>query len=294
MPLILAVNPAGIQSPTLARLARELKGCDLVGAESYAVAIQAFDQHAPDLVLLPDWGAKGERELMARLSMAPGIIPTLKLPPPAALDFNALLAEVKALLAKSPVDVPEVVYAGASPYLVAAATAAIEWIRARRTIWAFNAAQERAVPELDAPWPLPEEPAEPSVFPRAADAAGEWRDAGVAWLPRVAALALLIALVSASIFCWPSIRGAGTSAHRAGRTNTGPAADSALRVPGWLAVFSPFEMSISEGNRPIVLDDRSRVMLPPGPHSLRFRNKALGYDNVRTVQIRPTETTTTP
>jgi hypothetical protein len=33
-------------------------------------------------------------------------------------------------------------------------------------------------------------------------------------------------------------------------------------------------------------------MLSPGPHKLRFRNQALGYDEVRTVQIRPTQTTT--
>ena len=57
-------------------------------------------------------------------------------------------------------------------------------------------------------------------------------------------------------------------------------------------MFSPVELSISEGTAAIVLDDQGRAMLPPGPHKLRFRNRALGYDEVRTVQIRPTATTT--
>lgn len=321
MPLILAVNPAGIQSPTLARLARELKGCDLIGAESYAVAIQALDQHGPDLVLLSGTDAKGEAELMARLSAVPVRIPTLKLPPAAGLDFNALLADVKALLAP-PAHVPAIVETGASPQLLAAATAAIEWVRARRSLWAFDEAQANAFDaapsrsyEPDAPPPIPDEPAGPSVFSRAADAAGAWRAAGVAWLPRVAALVLLMALVSAAVFYRSNIRATAMSAltafgtrmqpagrvepaaspaataPRPGRSNDPPAGDG-RRVSGWLAVFSPFDLSISEGNRPIALDDRSRVLLPPGPHKLRFRNKTIGYDEVRTVQIRSTETTT--
>ena len=321
MPLILAVNPAGIQSPTLARLARELKGCDLIGAESYAVAIQALDQHGPDLVLLSGTDAQGEAALMARLGAVPVLIPTLKLPSAAGLDFNALLADVKALLA-APARVLAIVETGASPQLLAAATAAIEWVRARRSLWAFDEAEVNAVDaapsrayEPDPPPPIPEEPAGPSAFSRAADAAGEWRAVGMAWLPHVAALVLLMALASAAIFYRSSIRATAMGALAAvgtriqparrvepaaipaatvkppGRSND-PLAGDGRRVSGWLAVFSPFEMSISEGARPIALDDRSRVLLPPGPHKLRFRNKALGYDEVRTVQIRSTETTT--
>lgn len=331
MPLILAVNPAGLQSPTLARLARELKGYELIGAESYAVAIHALDQHGPDLVLLSGTDAKGEAELMARLGAVPVLIPTLKLPPAAGLDFNALLADVKALLAP-PAPMPAIVETGASPQLLAAATAAITWVRARRSLWAFDAVQANAVdaapsrpyavpdvvsepPEPDGSPPIPEEPAGPSVFSRAAATAVEWRAAGIAWLPRVAVLVLLMALASAAVFYRSGIRATAMSALAAvgtrmqpagrvepaaipaatakppGRSNDPPAGDG-RRVSGWLAVFSPFEMSISEGTRPIALDDRSRVLLPPGPHTLRFRNKTLGYDEVRTVQIRSTETTT--
>lgn len=63
-------------------------------------------------------------------------------------------------------------------------------------------------------------------------------------------------------------------------------------VPGWLAVFSPFEVEISEGARAITPDERGRAMLSPGPHKLRFRNRDLSYNEVRDVVINPTETTT--
>ena len=59
---------------------------------------------------------------------------------------------------------------------------------------------------------------------------------------------------------------------------------------GWLALFSPFEVAVSEGNRAIPLDERGRVMLAPGSHELRFQNRALGYDEVRQVEIKPSAT----
>jgi hypothetical protein len=57
-------------------------------------------------------------------------------------------------------------------------------------------------------------------------------------------------------------------------------------------VFSSVEITVSEGTAAIPLDDRSQAMLPAGRHRLRFQNRSLGYDEVRTVQIKPTETTT--
>ena len=57
-------------------------------------------------------------------------------------------------------------------------------------------------------------------------------------------------------------------------------------------MFSPFDVRISEGTRAIALDDRSRAMLPPGAHTLHFQNRALGYDETRTVLIKSTETAT--
>jgi hypothetical protein len=57
--------------------------------------------------------------------------------------------------------------------------------------------------------------------------------------------------------------------------------------PGFLAIFSPFEVTITEGKRAIRLDDRNQVMLPPGPHDLRLENRALGYREVRRVEVQP-------
>lgn len=62
--------------------------------------------------------------------------------------------------------------------------------------------------------------------------------------------------------------------------------------PGWLVVYSPFDLSITEGTRPLRLDDRNQVMLAAGPHDLRFVNRALGYEEMRQVEVKPGETTT--
>jgi hypothetical protein len=65
-----------------------------------------------------------------------------------------------------------------------------------------------------------------------------------------------------------------------------------LIFPGWLTVFSPFEVQITEANRVLQLDERYQVMLPPGPHELRLQNRALGYDEVRRVDLKPAEKAT--
>jgi CheY-like chemotaxis protein len=60
---------------------------------------------------------------------------------------------------------------------------------------------------------------------------------------------------------------------------------------GWLKVFSPFDLTITEGTRALRLDDRYQVMLPAGPHELHFGNRALGYQEVRRVDVQPGITT---
>jgi hypothetical protein len=60
---------------------------------------------------------------------------------------------------------------------------------------------------------------------------------------------------------------------------------------GWLKVFSPFELTITEGTRSLRLDDRYQVLLSPGPHELRFENRALGYQETRRVDVQPGVTT---
>jgi hypothetical protein len=60
---------------------------------------------------------------------------------------------------------------------------------------------------------------------------------------------------------------------------------------GWLAVHSPFDVAISEGNRALTLDDRNQVMLPPGRHQVRVVSRALAYDVVHPVDLKPGDTT---
>jgi PEGA domain-containing protein len=60
---------------------------------------------------------------------------------------------------------------------------------------------------------------------------------------------------------------------------------------GWLAVHSPFDVVVSEGNRALVLDDRNQVMLPPGRHQVRVVNRAFAYDAVHQVDLKPGEAT---
>ena len=60
---------------------------------------------------------------------------------------------------------------------------------------------------------------------------------------------------------------------------------------GWLNVYAPFEIQISEDSRAIRLDDQSRVLLPPGSHELRFENSDFGYRETRTVEVDPGKTT---
>jgi len=61
--------------------------------------------------------------------------------------------------------------------------------------------------------------------------------------------------------------------------------------PGWVSIVAPIDLTISEGSRSLRLDDRSQVMLPPGPHELLLANRALGYQETRHVDVRPGETT---
>jgi hypothetical protein len=61
--------------------------------------------------------------------------------------------------------------------------------------------------------------------------------------------------------------------------------------PGWVSIVAPIDLTISEGTRSLRPDDRSQVMLSPGPHDLLLANRALGYQETRHVEVRPGETT---
>jgi hypothetical protein len=56
---------------------------------------------------------------------------------------------------------------------------------------------------------------------------------------------------------------------------------------GFLAIYSPFELSITEGTRAFRPDDRNEIMLPAGPHDLRLTSRALGFEEIRHVDLTP-------
>jgi hypothetical protein len=61
---------------------------------------------------------------------------------------------------------------------------------------------------------------------------------------------------------------------------------------GWLVVYAPFEVAIFEGGRVLQPDGRNQIMLPSGNHELRMTNRALAFEMVRQVEVKPGEGTT--
>ena len=59
---------------------------------------------------------------------------------------------------------------------------------------------------------------------------------------------------------------------------------------GWVHVWSPIELQISAGGRGLRLDERNQVLLPPGSHELRFENRAMGFVDIRKVEVEPGKT----
>jgi len=348
--LILALNPGNSHTPTLARLARELQGCELIGADSCTAAITAMKQRVPDVVLLPANQARGEADLMRHLKSIPGGVLTLKLPPVESADPIDLARQIREMLTGVPAFAePELAgfgggessidaFAGTSPHLLAAAAAAINWIRTRRAEWSevrpgdfahepvaeWAGAPAEPGPTYEPYEPIePYEPLEPSEpydpyptheaqepdEPRAPRAS--YAPLIKAWLPRVAALAAVIGIAAAVASYWPQIRG-GVSSTAArfdspateskpvevtpkpvvAEPAAKPELDPLSKVSGWVAVFAPFDIVISEGGRGVQVDERGRAMLSPGRHRLRFQNREFGYDETRAVDVKPADTIT--
>lgn len=60
---------------------------------------------------------------------------------------------------------------------------------------------------------------------------------------------------------------------------------------GFVTVYSPFEVTVSENGRVLRADDRHQIMLTAGMHELRLVNRALGYEVVRRVDVKPGDAT---
>src|SRR5262249_54192217 len=56
---------------------------------------------------------------------------------------------------------------------------------------------------------------------------------------------------------------------------------------GFVTIYSPFEVAVTEGGRALRPDDRNEIMLPPGRHDLRLTNRGLGFEEVRHVDLKP-------
>ena len=72
--------------------------------------------------------------------------------------------------------------------------------------------------------------------------------------------------------------------------NATAAVDEAI-FSGFVTVYSPFEVTVSENGKVLRADDRHQIMLPAGPHELRLVNRALGYEAVRKVDVTPGDAT---
>jgi hypothetical protein len=58
---------------------------------------------------------------------------------------------------------------------------------------------------------------------------------------------------------------------------------------GWVGIYAPFVVEVSEGGRVIGTTEEPRLMLSPGRHDLTLVNRELGYRSSQTVEIEPGE-----
>ena len=61
--------------------------------------------------------------------------------------------------------------------------------------------------------------------------------------------------------------------------------------PGWVALTTSIDLSLSEGGRALKRDERGWAILPPGPHDIHLDNQTLGVHEVRRVVVMPGDTT---
>jgi len=54
---------------------------------------------------------------------------------------------------------------------------------------------------------------------------------------------------------------------------------------GWVAVFAPIVLDVSEGKRSLGTTEQTRISLPPGRHVLTLSHREYGYSSVETVEV---------
>ena len=60
---------------------------------------------------------------------------------------------------------------------------------------------------------------------------------------------------------------------------------------GWIAVFAPFELKITEGKHFVGTTESGKIIMPAGRHELLLTNAALGYRETRVLDVNPGQTT---
>jgi hypothetical protein len=60
--------------------------------------------------------------------------------------------------------------------------------------------------------------------------------------------------------------------------------------PGWVALTTQIDLTLSEKGQPLKRDDRGWAILAPGPHDIHLDNAALGVHEVRRVVVTPGDT----
>ncbi len=88
------------------------------------------------------------------------------------------------------------------------------------------------------------------------------------------------------------LRGPKGSIERTVRVEAGETADFNEEIfPGWVAVASAIDLTLSENGRTLKRDERGWAILPPGPHDVHLDNESLGIHETRHVVVTPGDAT---
>jgi hypothetical protein len=88
------------------------------------------------------------------------------------------------------------------------------------------------------------------------------------------------------------LRSPNGSVERTVRIAAGESSDMTEAIfPGWIALVTSVDLTMSEAGKALQRDERGWVFLPPGPHDIHLDNRALGVHEVRHVVVTPGDTT---
>lgn len=87
-----------------------------------------------------------------------------------------------------------------------------------------------------------------------------------------------------------AVRSGTATVQQTVRVDAGKQATISVPVfSGWVAVFAPIRLDVSEGTRALGTSETGRILLSPGRHVLTLSNRDFGFRASETVDIRPGE-----